>query len=464
MASGFNINVNVTPNMKDVQAKLNKSSKSLKINARLNLDMSQFEKQLKKINNKETGDLFKPISRSFKDVEYKGQQALKVVERFSDGVGHIKERTTYLKQVGDQFKVLGSEISKCSVALKPFEQAITSVTTQVDKVKGVVNEGGKDLNAVITTTTKTMEGESGVVQKLTTQVTQYTDELGRQVKVTTQLNGANGEVINTTKEIVNDEIALEEAERKATLASQQLAQQQQDLANKNKKVKQTFGDIIEKVAKFYLASLPIRAVQKVITETIQTVKEFDSALTEFRKVSSLSGGELDKYVDKLGELGSTVARTTTEMIQSATEFKKAGFTDEDSAKLAQISALYQNTADEILSASEASSVIISQMKAFNYTADEAIHILDTINQVSQDFAVSSGDIGKGLTQAGASLSTYGNEFEEVVGLVTAGKYFLPVTDLIDREGKLVTSFCIIYIICIIWKPNALHTNLSWRHR
>ena len=40
--------------------------------------------------------------------------------------------------------------------------------------------------------------------------------------------------------------------------------------------------------------------------------------------------------------------------------------------------LYQNTADEELSAAEATSVLISQMKAFCYEADNAIHVTDAI--------------------------------------------------------------------------------------
>ena len=104
------------------------------------------------------------------------------------------------------------------------------------------------------------------------------------------------------------------------------------------------------------------------------------------------------------------------MVEMATEFKKGGFSEQDSAQLAQLSALYQNTADEELSAAEATSVLISQMKAFGYEADNAIHVTDAINQVSENFAVSSGDIGKGLTQAGAALSTYGNSFDQTIGL------------------------------------------------
>lgn len=82
--------------------------------------------------------------------------------------------------------------------------------------------------------------------------------------------------------------------------------------------------------------------------------------------------------------------------------------------------LYQNIADEQLSASEASTVLISQMKAFDIQAENSEHIIDAINETSNQFAVSSGDIGKGLTAAGAALSTYGNSFEQTIALVTAG--------------------------------------------
>ena len=48
---------------------------------------------------------------------------------------------------------------------------------------------------------------------------------------------------------------------------------------------------------------------KIIGSMVNQVFELDSALTEFKKVSDLSGSALDNYVDKLTSLGQTVART-----------------------------------------------------------------------------------------------------------------------------------------------------------
>lgn len=116
-------------------------------------------------------------------------------------------------------------------------------------------------------------------------------------------------------------------------------------------------------------------------QVMQPLLEFEDSLTEFKKVSDLSGEALDEYTKKLGQMGQEVGKSRAEMVDAATEFKKSGFDEADSAQLARIASLYQNIADEELTAGEAANFIISQMKAFNLTADDAMHIIDSVNEV-----------------------------------------------------------------------------------
>lgn len=51
-----------------------------------------------------------------------------------------------------------------------------------------------------------------------------------------------------------------------------------------------------------------RSIQ-VISSMVEQVRELDSAITDFKKVSDLSGASLDSYVDKLTKAGQSVART-----------------------------------------------------------------------------------------------------------------------------------------------------------
>ena len=54
-----------------------------------------------------------------------------------------------------------------------------------------------------------------------------------------------------------------------------------------------------------MLNLATRAIESFVGQTM----EMDESLTEFKKVSTLSGNELDRYVNKLSEAGKQVART-----------------------------------------------------------------------------------------------------------------------------------------------------------
>lgn len=186
------------------------------------------------------------------------------------------------------------------------------------------------------------------------------------------------------------------------------------------KLNQSFGDVVMKVSKFLLATTVISGFTTTIYGAVDAVKDFDDAITDFKKVSDLDGEALDNYGKKLGQLGLDVARSRTEMVNASAEFKKSGYSDEDSAILSKVASEFQNVADSELSAGESASFIISQMKAFNITATEAEDIIDKVNIVSNNFSVSSTDISSGLTKSSASLATYGNTIEETIGMISAG--------------------------------------------
>lgn len=121
------------------------------------------------------------------------------------------------------------------------------------------------------------------------------------------------------------------------------------------------------------------------------------------------------------------------MVESAANFRKNGFGDEESAQLARVAALLQNVADEEISAGTATDFLISQLKGFNIASEDTIHVVDAVNQVSNEFSLSSGDLVKNLGTVSAALSVGGNKFEEVLGLMTAG------TEIMRQSNKVARS-------------------------
>lgn len=152
-----------------------------------------------------------------------------------------------------------------------------------------------------------------------------------------------------------------------------------------------FVDITKKVALFGAATSIISGFTAACGSAMQAVLEFDKSLTEFKKVSDLAGQELDDYTKKLGEMGAETARTRSEMVDAATQFKKTGFSEEDSAQLARVATMFQNVADSELDAGDAAGFITSQLKAFNLDASEAEHIIDGVYLQVGSYRVNCGN-------------------------------------------------------------------------
>ncbi len=191
---------------------------------------------------------------------------------------------------------------------------------------------------------------------------------------------------------------------------------------------QTLGEKFESMGrKLQSINGVFQAVKNAVVtfeQALQPLLDFDAALTDFRKVSDLSGEALDAYTKKLGRMGEEVARTRSEMVEGATIFKQSGYSDEDAATLSRVASLFQNVADTEISAGDAAGIIVSQMKAFNIEASDAESIVDKINRVSNEFAVSSTDVATGLSKTSAAMSVLGNNIDETIGLVTAGTEIL----------------------------------------
>lgn len=186
----------------------------------------------------------------------------------------------------------------------------------------------------------------------------------------------------------------------------------------------TFGaetlNVTKKVIQFGAVTAIIRGVTSGLGDMVQNVFELDAALTEFKKVSDLTGKSLDKYTAQAYKAGRETARTGTEMIEAATQFRKMGYSDQQSMQLATTATMFQNIADAEISAGDAALFINSQLKAFNFTADDSMHVIDSVNEVANNFAVGTNDLQLALSKTASAMGGFGNSFEQTIGIITAG--------------------------------------------
>lgn len=247
---------------------------------------------------------------------------------------------------------------------------------------------------------------------------------------------------NGIKEIKGALESYEKISSKVVTATKNLSNATVDVGKSSseaaKHVK-TFGDkAMEAFQKFSLWSVVSGMFYKIVRAAeglIDTTIELDTAFTELSKVTDLTRDDFDRLTQQAYELGSSVAKTTKEVVNAMTEFARAGFSvNESSGILAKNALMWTNIADGTIDASESANMIISVMKAFNIQAQDTTHIIDALNEVSNNFAVSSGELSNSLTRSSAVLANAGVTFEEQLGLITSGTEILRNANIVST-GK-----------------------------
>lgn len=431
--SDIGIEIGADLNTKEAEAKLKEFTKIRETTIKVNVNGESIDRVLRTYEGK-MGKLFSFQDSGGNEYLYKMTQGLQKVQtetsKFIDKTGALNTYITTTKKMGDETQWFQTRVKEAT-----DEQGRLVTTTQdYTKVAGKLTRLGEERKTIVNDETKAIKEQAKVYEDnkkkiidTNTSITERTQKIDNlshsikeEIKTTTDANNTVT-TLKTTTDSYQDKLGnLITTVTKYNSATGQTTTETTKMVNANKKLGQSFTDVIGKVAKFYLATLPIQVMQKAIIEAVQTIKDFDDAMTDFKKVSDLNGESLNDYIDKLAKLGETVARTRTEMIQNATIFKQGGYSDEDSAELARIASLYQNVADSEVSAGDAGQFIISQMKAFHLTASQAESIVDKLNETSNNFAVSNTDLAQGLSKSASALSALGNTQDQTIGLITAG--------------------------------------------
>ena len=159
-------------------------------------------------------------------------------------------------------------------------------------------------------------------------------------------------------------------------------------------------------------------VINLIKQAASAVTELNTQITELAKVSEDSVSQIyadfDSYANIAKEMGSTISDT----IAATTAWSKNGYNIPDSKELAEVSLLYKNVGDGI-NIDEANESLVSTLKGFKLEADQAEHIVDVFNEVSNREPISSSGIGEALQRSAASFNAANTSLEKSVALVTA---------------------------------------------
>jgi hypothetical protein len=121
---------------------------------------------------------------------------------------------------------------------------------------------------------------------------------------------------------------------------------------------------------------------RAIKDGINTIFELDKSLTNLKKVSDELGTSqgLKQFTVDVNNMAIAVGHTTTAAINAVTEFKKLGYSLQESQDLARNALIYSNIGD--IGIDDATKSLTSTLKGFNLAASDTKHIIDAVNEVN----------------------------------------------------------------------------------
>lgn len=207
---------------------------------------------------------------------------------------------------------------------------------------------------------------------------------------------------------------------------------------------QSFGDKLKnqfsKLSVYFSAVTVFQKTSEALRSMYDNVVKIDSAMTELKKVTNETDEGYANFLNgdaktKSAEISSNIS----DYISSTADFARLGYSDLGQAQnLAKVANVYYNVGDGLENIGQASSNIISTMQAFNIEADDAMSIADKFNEVSNNFAISSGGIGDAMAKSASSLMASGNTIDEAIALITAANTTTQNPEIVGTALKTLT--------------------------
>lgn len=184
----------------------------------------------------------------------------------------------------------------------------------------------------------------------------------------------------------------------------------------------SIGDKFKEVGRYLLSFGSFYRVWGEIQKGVTYVREIDSALTELKKVTDETDETYAQFLNTMSKTGAEVGATVKDLTNMAANWARLGYSIEEAGELAKSTAVLLNVS-EFTDADTASEALISTMQAYGYAAEDSMHVVDVLNEIGNNFAISSDGIATALQDSASSLMAAGNNLEQSVAMIAAAIFY-----------------------------------------
>lgn len=395
------------------------------------------------------------------------EQYEQVLARVKNNLSVVVSETSRQSQtVKDNASDLASSLQKVQTAISTnqIEASIAGVTAQFDKLSSTGHERLSqiqvDLQALksLQTTMNTTTDNSVLVQSYE----QYEQVLARvqnNLKIVTTA---------TKEKAVADKEALQI--QNTLVRSSTLSNRIEAWMNQNTKAAQRFGDELRKIqaalannqnpAQYTALSVQFANIQaqakaaglvtnqfvdsiknvglqlfgltsgiatlrkliSIIREGIDTIIKLDTALIDLKKTTTMSGSDMVAFYKDANKAAKELGVTTRDIIQSAADWSRLGFSDKKSSEtMAKLAAQFSAISPGV-DIEQSTTGLVSVIKAYGIDVEDVLDgVMSKINIIGNTAATSNAEIITGLQNSASAMAAMNSSLEENIALFTAAQ-------------------------------------------
>ncbi len=338
-----------------------------------------------------------------------------------------------------------TEINPENAILAELIFGIGGIKAQMETVEAMAN---RTALTVKETFAKTQLGTGLDASQMTAQqamVSRITAEGEASRKVITAKGEAEISAITAKEALTRQKILKESAAAELATIQKQMAQEKLLYTRTREQAfaaRGSMSDLMQRRFSWLGSGALLMGGMYGIGETVQTIKDVEMGMTTIARVTEDVAFNFKGMRDELQQLGVTYGDTWADVSDIAIKWAQAGYNQAETLELTKDSLLALNTAE--LNSEQATSGMIAIMAQWGLTADELLPVIDKINKVADDFAITSTDLVAGLQRSSGAAKVLGLSLNETIAILTT------MREATGRTGKEV--------------GNALNSILSFMQR
>ena len=170
-------------------------------------------------------------------------------------------------------------------------------------------------------------------------------------------------------------------------------------------------------------------------EGFNVVRELDTALTEMRKVSDETVQSLKDYQTTTFDTADAVGTTAKQIQNSTADWMRLGESLDEASESAKTANILLNVS-EFDNIEDATKSLVSMGQA--YKDLDKMTIVDKLNEVGNNYAISTDELATALQKSAATLSLMGNTIDEAASLVTTANATIQDADSVSAGLRTIS--------------------------